>query len=349
MKRLIPACCLTAILLSAVAASVVADDRIKLLSTGNVRSGNITSMTPDEVVINYSGVPTPIPVGDIDTLNYEGEPAQFTQARNMMAQVQYEDARTTLEKISPNSIGNPRIKTELEFLQAYIAAQIAIRGGDVSLAAAVAGLDAFNKKNKDNYRIYESVQLLGDLYMQMNKPKEALAQFSRLAVVESSPMVRVRGALGKASVLLDSGGQKSVAEAEALYKDVKNLVDTGEVKGQTELLRASYTLGLARCKAINGKPADAEKEVSALLPRIPAEDVAMNALAYNTLGAALKLQKNKTMDAIAAYLHTHLLYSTDPVLHRQALNELIGLYRNDIGDEARAVSLEAERRQRYGN
>ncbi len=352
MKRLFPICCVSAILFSMVASSSHAEDAIKQLSNGRTTRGNITNMTPDEVTINYSGVPTKIPVGDIDTLTYEGEPAQFSQARRQMGASQFEDARASLNQISANSIASASLKVELEFLKAYANAQIAIRGGDASLNEAATGLEAFIKANPKNYRIYESVQLLGDLYMQMNQKEKALAQFNKLLNVEN-PMLRVRGSLGKASVLLDTATEKTskenAKEAGALYKTVKDLVDSGEVKAQKELLLLSVALGMARCKAITDKAAEAEKEIQRLLPQIPAENVQMNALAYNTLGTALKLQENKTMDAIAAFLHTHLLYSNDPILDRQALNELINLYRNGVNNEGRAVALEKERKDRYGN
>lgn len=342
MKRLF-SMCVAAVLCFLFISIVQADDQIKLLSENRTVSGNITNITKDVITVNRGGMESLYKVGDIDSISYESEPVQLKAALKALAEGQNETARAGLQTI-PDDVSRKEILVERDFLIAQANMRIAFQRGDVSLVQAIAGLEKFNKTHPSSYRHYEAVQMLGELYLETNKPREANTAFTELTKVADAPNIQARGSLGRGRLLLTRGKQ-GVAEAENMYKSVQKLLDNGEIKVDAKGIQMNVTLGLARCAALNGKFDEAEKRAQSVIDQVSPEDVYINALAYNTLGESLAAG-DKKKDAIVAYLHTHLLYNADPVLHMEAMTKLIPLLR-DAGSGARADELAAELESRY--
>ena len=345
MKRLIPLGVTALVLFSVFLSAVYAEDQLKLYTENRILQVKVTKTTPDTIFYERSGMPQTAKVGDVESLTYEGEPSQFKSARQSMAEGRNEDARTVLTSIKGENIARKEVAAEHAFLLAQANARIAFQGGDTSPKNAIAGLDAFLKKYTDSYRRYEALQLQGDLNLEIKETKKALEAFTELSKVKDSPMTQARGCLGRAKVLL-SAGKNGVAEAEAMYKAVQSLIDRQELKADVPAIQMNVSLGVARCAAINGKHAEAQAKVQQVIKQLAPEDGATNALAYNTLGDALS-QEGKPKDAIVAYLHTHLLYSSDPSLHADALTKLAALFRAE-GNHGRAQELEDVRMKQYG-
>ncbi|MDO4551541.1 MAG: hypothetical protein Q4C96_09870 [Planctomycetia bacterium] len=322
-----------------------ADDQIKRHSEERSFAANVIRTTPDEITINRSGMESTVPVGDIEFITYENEPTQLREGRRSINSGQNEDARDTLLKLKDDMISRNDIKMERDFFIALANTNIAYQGGDVSLAKAIDGLEKFIKDHPKSYRYYEALQLLGDLYLQTKETKKADTAFTRLSKVESSPTIRAHGCLGKGRVLL-TRGKAGATEAQKMYNEVQKTINAGEISGKMkDMMQLNVTLGLARCAAYQEKYAEAQKMAQQVIDSVPPEDNQMNALAFNTLGDALK-RSGKPRDAIVAYLHTHLLYNLDPVLHTEALTELINLCRS-TGDTLKARELEGIQLERY--
>ena len=344
MKPLIPG--LTSLILFSVFLSAVhAEDRIRTYDNQSIPV-TITAMTPDVVSFNRSGMDDQKKVGEIDQITYEGEPAQFASARADIAAGRYQEARKLLQALNLAPTTREYIRAERDFLVAQATALFAFRGGDssTSLKTAAADLENFNTKNTKYYRYYEAMQLLGDLYLQMSETDKAQTTFTKLASVKDAPMTQARGNLGLGKVLLAKGKAEG-AKAEAAFKSVQSQLNKGEIKSDITNIQMSVTLGLAQCAAINGKFPEAKKLVQDVIDKLSPEDTKMNAQAYNTLGDALSQEGGKTKEAMIAYLHTHLLYNSDPITHYHAMAKLAVLFRTV--DPGRAEQLDAERQKLY--
>lgn len=318
-------------------------DRITRVGEKKAIDCEIKRMTPDTVIIDRNGMEDAISVGSIENIRFEGEPAEFNVARMNIQNGENEDARTLLSKVKEANLSRDLLKAERDFLLAYSNARIALTGGDVSLAKAAANLDRFLKTYSKNFRVYEVELLLGNMNLQMNKYDEALKHFGVLTKAKDSPILRARGLLGGGQVLI---AKKNGKEGEKVFNEVKTLVDEGELKEVEAEMQLKYQLGLARCYALQGDFDKAVKTATAVIEKASAEDNVTNANAYNTLGVALMMQPGKAKDAIIAFLHTDLMYSSDAVLHREALENMISLWRK-LGNDVRARELEARQQQLY--
>lgn len=318
-------------------------DRITRVGEKKPIDCEIKSMTPDAIIIDRNGMEDTIPVGSIESVRFDGEPAEFNVARTNLQNGQNEDARTLLSKVREGNLSRELLKAERDFLLTYANAQIALTRGDVSPARAAAMLERFLKTYPKYFRVYEVELLLGNMNLQMNKYDEALKHFGVLTKAKDSPILRARGLLGGGQVLI---AKKNGKDGEKAFNEVKKLVDEGELKAIEAEMQLKYQLGLARCYALQGDFEKAVKTSTTVIEKASAEDNVTNANAYNTLGVSLMMQPGKAKDAIIAFLHTDLMYSSDAVLHREALENMISLWRK-LGNDVRARELEARMQQLY--
>ena len=97
--------------------------------------------------------------------------------------------------------------------------------------------------------------------------------------------------------------------------------------------------------AKSGKGAEGLKLVDSLIAELNPTDVEMAAKIYNAQGASCEASGDSD-GAILAYLHTHLMFSTQPDAHAQALSKLITLWEK-VGKPDRAAQSRQEMKQRY--
>ncbi|MDO4574808.1 MAG: tetratricopeptide repeat protein [Planctomycetia bacterium] len=342
MKRLFVISFVAVAVLS-MATGVQSADRIKRFNEKPFDC-EVKGMTPDTVKADRSGVSEDIPVGEIESLTYDSEPAQFQTARRNIEDSQNEDARTVLRSLKDNALQRDLLKAEKAYLLALVNAKIAQTGGDVTPIKAAEGLESFLKAYPKYFRVYEITLILGNLNLQMNKYDAALKNFEVLAKAKSSPILQARGLLGAGKVLL---AKKDGKNGEKVFTQVKKLVDEGELSAVEAEMTLACQLGLARCYALQGDVDKAIKVAQTVIEKSSPEDTITNASAYNTLGAALMTQPGKAKDAIVAFMHTHLMYNADPMLHQESLDCMITLWRK-LGNDLRARELEEVKAQRFG-
>ena len=85
--------------------------------------------------------------------------------------------------------------------------------------------------------------------------------------------------------------------------------------------------------------------VDTLIAELNPTDVEMSARIYNAQGASYEASGDNE-GAILAYLHTHLMFSTQPDAHAEALSKLVALWPK-VGKPERAAEARQELNQRY--
>ena len=160
-----------------------ADDTIRLRPTGTVK-GTLSAMTPTEVSLDMAaGQKKQIAVNDIDAILFEGEPPEIKLVRSQIANGNFEQALTMLEKIDAAKVTRPEVKQDLQFYKALSRARLALAGsGDVREAGSQ--MRTFVNANPSNYHFLPAAELLGDLFAAVGLLDRAYEQY---AVVEKAP------------------------------------------------------------------------------------------------------------------------------------------------------------------
>jgi tetratricopeptide (TPR) repeat protein len=157
-----------------------------------------------------------------------------------------------------------------------------------------------------------------------------------LAELAKLPRTSERAAVLKARLLARRGDYAgSIAELDKL---IASLPDKSVRQREARLAKAESLVGAKKFE-------EAEALVRDVIAAAPAEDVAAQSAAYNTLGDCLVAAK-RHRDAVLAYLHTDLLYAKDKVEHPRALFELSRMFR-EIGNTVRAEEYAQRLKQEY--
>ncbi len=329
---------LAAAVLLAGAAAAAAQDSVRTTST--VMTGNLTQMSPQEVVVERAGMTRTLPANEIVSITFANEPAQLRSARAAVTNGRFEEALKVLDGMNVGNIGRAEVRQEIEYLGALAAARLALAGrGDV--AAAGTRMTQFVTRNPQHYRFIEGNLLVGDLLVAMERFEAARTYYAAAAEAAPSPDLSLRAEVAAAGALLAEG---RADEALSAFDRVL------AVEGENEALeaeRATATLGRARALAEQDRPDEAVALVEKLLDGVDAEDRELNARAYNALGTAHR-KAGRTSEALLAFLHVDILFPNSPEAHAEALANLVELWeevrRSDRAAEARQVL-----RQRYEN
>ncbi len=97
-------------------------DRIKLLA-GNTSNGSVTSLSPTEVVIEVGSTKRTFPVNEIESITFDSEPNELTQARFAVASGRYDDALGLLEKVDAKDVTREAIAADIDFYKGYAEAR----------------------------------------------------------------------------------------------------------------------------------------------------------------------------------------------------------------------------------
>jgi hypothetical protein len=111
--------------------------------------------------------------------------------------------------------------------------------------------------------------------------------------------------------------------------------------------KLSATLGKAISLAASSHIDDATKLIEDVIQNADPEQKELQARAYNALGICYE-KASKPKDALLAFLHVDVLYSTVPEAHAEALSHLIPLW-IAVGQEARSREARQTLQEKYGN
>jgi TolA-binding protein len=307
-------------------------DRVRLVRGSEV--GEITATTPTELTLAQEGGRTKrVAANEVRSVVFDGEPAELTQARLHAKNGGYVSALERLEQIDRRKIERPIVRDEVDFYLAYSRGQLAL-GGKGEITDAGRKLNDFVRGHPQSFHYLEAVELMGDLLMASEKFPAAERQYAELA---KAPWPEYKT---RADVLLARSLQAQDKHDEAIAKFDAVLASGAD----DESLRAA-TLGKAVSLADTGRLDDAVRMIEEVIQAADPEQKELQARAYNALGDCYQ-RGGRTKDALLAYLHVDVLYSTVPEAHAEALAHLAPLW-EAVGQDARAREARQTLETRY--
>lgn len=327
----------TAIASTAIATTASAQtDRVYDKSGKNV-SGTVAQTSSKGIQVKRGGNNENILAGDIEKILYEGDPSELTQAREFAIDGQYEQALDELKKIDPKTIKREVIEADFAYYTAYSQGKMALAGRGPKDVAAKNVL-AFIGKYRESWHLFDAAKLLGDLAMALGNATEAIKYYKFLEKA-ASPDTQIESVYLQGLVAVKSNDP---APAIELFDKIIGL---NAQSPQTLRLQAMAKAGKAVALAQSGKAAEGLGLVDDLIAKLNPGDIEMSARIYNAQGASYEASGDAE-GAVLAYLHTHLMFSSVPDAHAEALLRLIELWPK-VGKPERAAEARQELQQRY--
>jgi tetratricopeptide (TPR) repeat protein len=315
-----------------------AEDTVKTVSSRTPLRCTVTGITATEVTIDENSISKTIPVNEVELIAFDGEPPALTHVRSEAAAGKFDAAMASLENLDPADSKRLELRQEIEFYKAYVPAQLALLG-DGKINEAASAMFAFAKSHATSWHYYDSCQVVGDLAVAVKNYQVAQTYYGNLGKAPW-PDFKMRANVALANALVAQG---KTAEALPLFEAVLSNDAKGDLADRQKL---AATLGKARCLAGQQKLDEAVKMVRDVIASSSPEDVAINAQAYNALGGIYR-KSHKTDDALLAFLHVELLYSSVPKERIEALENLVALW-TDKQRPDRAAEAERILKDQYG-
>lgn len=334
MKRLtVIACTIAAVSMLASSASAI---DIVTRKSDKAAQGDITAIAQDSVSVK-SGIGTMIevPANDIVSVRWGAEPAELNLARSAEEGGNLALALEQLVTSAGKAGTNEAIKAEIQFLTARVTARLALEQDASKLEDASKKLDSFVQAHSDNFRYFDSLQLLGNVQLAAADFVGAEQSFSKLARAPwSDYKMAAQNATAKLAFKKDD-----LAAALSAYEQVLSQSGTspGEISRRNEAL-----LGKAAVLLKQGNADQALQSVTEAITKTDPEDSEIQAGAWNLKGECLKTQ-GKVKEAILAYLHVPVLFEKEKVHLAEALYNLATLWpRADQPDRGLTARQELE-------
>ncbi|REK16581.1 MAG: hypothetical protein DWQ37_07670 [Planctomycetota bacterium] len=320
------------LLLAAIAcAPAWSDDRVRL-KAGNEYPGKLVETSPTKVTLEIGATRREFDVNAIETVQFDAEPTELTQARAFVRSGRYVDAGRMLAKVTPTEMRRMEIARDVEFYRSLAAARHSLAGGS-SIANAGKMMFNFVRANANSYHYFEACEVLGDLLAALENYAAAESYYGKVAAAPW-PEYKLKAAvlMGRAQV-----GQKKY---EAALERFDSVLSSREDSDEAKEHKAAARLGKASALAGSGRSEEAVALIDDIIAQADPKDEALHARAYNLLGSCHQAA-GQTQPAILAYLHVDLLYSRFPELHAEALSNLVKLFEADNkasrADEARRM------------
>ena len=209
---------------------------------------------------------------------------------------------------------------EIAFCRAYCAAQLALSGA-ADPTEAGKQMFAFISNSPNSFHYFKACELMGDLCVTLGKFADAQKYYAKLSQAPwPDYKIRAQVALGRSYLAQDNAAAADKAFDDALTNDAPG--DLAEAQ------RTAARIGKARCMVLTGKTDLALHSLNEILDQTEEKNPEINAMAYNALGTALR-KAGKPKEAILAFLHVHLVYSTQPDLDAEAVANLEKLFTED--------------------
>lgn len=310
-------------------------DRVRRSS--GTDSGKITSVSPLTVTLSKGGVENKIPVEDIRSIDFSGEPEDLRPARIAAAAGRFEDAITRLEEINRTKVEREEILQDIDYLAAACRVELALAGKG-NLKSAARKMESFLSKNRNSYRVTAGIALLGHALQEQEDFSGARQQYEKLAKAPS-PYFRARSAFLIGKLLQQQGKHE-----EALSKfDEAIAAAQKSPAAESEVLQA--TLHRAISLSATGKLEEATKTVKEIIARADPSETNLLAAGYNALGDCY-LQAGNEKGARDAFLHVDVLFSKATTEHAKALYELSKIW-SSLGQQSRAKDAGERLKKQY--
>ena len=315
----------SALMIAPAAAAAGFTDRIR--TSGGSEAGEITGTTPLEISLDKgtAGI-IKIPVNQLRSVLLDEEPPELTQARLNARNGGYATALERLGQLDTSSVKRDLVREDVEFYLAYCAAQQAL-GGNGEVTDAGRKLNEFVRRHPQNFHYLETVETMGDLLMASDKFAAAQRQYAELAKAPW-PDYKMR-----AGVLLGRTLQAQRKHQEAI-QEFDAVLATPDASAAAKDQKLSAALGKAVSLAESEQLDQAVQLIEQMILDTDPEQKELQARAYNALGDSYQ-RAGRTKDALLAFLHVDVLYSTVPEAHAEALSHLATLW-DAVGQSARA-------------
>jgi tetratricopeptide (TPR) repeat protein len=323
--------CVAVALMFALVRDAAAIDTVR--KHGNARAaGTLKGVSATEVTIDVQGKLEKIPVTDVESVEYDGEPSELKLARSAIKSGGDKNAIVQLDKIKVDAATKPEVKADLAYYRALAMARMALAGGG-DLKQAGTAMYQFTTSFPTSYHYYRAQEMLGELLVADNNVDAALKTY---AVLDAAPFdeMKMRAGTARGRALM---AQSKYAEALVEFDKVLALPFNPMTQKGTaaESQRFAAILGKAQCQANTGGYEDAIKQLEGtVIANLNPEESALQALAYNTLGNCYNQKPDGKKSALLAFLHTDVLYNNVPNAHAEALWNLSHLW-VDIGKNER--------------
>lgn len=304
---------------------------------GNNIAGTITATNPKGVQLKKGGSTQSVISSNVKKILFDGDPSSLVKGREFAVDNQYDQALSELQNVDASKIKRALVKADLQFYMALSQAKLALSGKGAKDAAVVSMLN-FIKQNRDSWHFFDAAKVLGDLALGLGKPDEATKYYKLLGGAVSADR-KVESVYLQGMVLLKSG-----KSSEALEQFEKVIALPSRTAGTARiqiLARAGKSVALAQ----KGQTDESLKLVNSLIEELNPADSEMASRIYNAQGASFEAL-NDAEGAILAYLHTHLMFSTQADAHAEALLRLAKLW-PQVGKPDRAAEARQELQQRY--
>ncbi|MCC9643802.1 hypothetical protein LOC71_16065 [Rhodopirellula sp. JC740] len=330
--------CCSAVLLTLMVASQAAAQTDRLYPRGGeVVLGRIKSISKNGIVMTVSGKDQTFNAGAIEKVLFQGDPSGLTEGREFALDNQFEQAITELKTVDAGKLNRDEQKADFAFYVMYCNAQQALSGnGD--LRSAASGALNFIKQNTNSWHFFETAKLLGDLAMSLKSYDQASKYYGSLRTAPSAE-TKIESMYLNSLVKL---AQDNAADAAS---DLQKIVGISVQSAEGARLQTLAKAGLAVALAKQGKGDEAITTVNELIAKLNPTDTETAAAIYNAQGASYAAMGDNE-GALLAYLHTHLMFSTYPAAHAEALKQLAELW-TQVGKPDRAAEARSELQQRY--
>lgn len=321
---------------------LMAADQVTRRSDRVVFRGELQDMTTASVKVKLSsGQVQEIQVSDIQAVRFDGEPSLLNQAQSNERSGALDTALEKYRQVQAEYNGeDKRLVTELKFLIARSLVKSAL-ANPAKLDEAKKAIAAFRTENKSNFRYLEATLLEAQLLAADTANATAVEQL--LNEVQAAP---VKGFKLQAGVQLGKLRLAAKDAPGALSAFEQVITDsTGDAASSGALYDGM--LGKAMCQKAQGQPDDAVKTLEEVIAKATESETETLAEAWVLKGDCLR-EKGQPKDALMAYLHVDVLYSSEPAAHAEALYHLAALW-GPAGRQDRADSAQAKLQEKYPN
>jgi tetratricopeptide (TPR) repeat protein len=311
-------------------------DQVYIVKGAPIR-GKVTETDKDTVKIDTGDTVRPVPVNEILRVTFASEPSELNNARNAAFQKNFSLGLNELRKLDGAKLERDLIKQDVEFYKALCQARLAINEGGDKSAAAKAMLN-FVSTNRNTYHFYDAAEVLGDLAFSAGQNAEAAKYYGSIARAPWADF-QMRGNYAEGRAL---AADKQYDQALARYEKVI----AGELSTPEAVrMKLLATVGKGMCLAETGKTDEGIALLHEIVEKNDPQDVPLFARTYNALGRCY-LKANKPKEAVLAFLHTDVLFSSDADSHAEALYYLSKLW-PQINRSDRALTARNTLRERY--
>lgn len=331
---------LAALVLGLLTGRANAVDEVVLQSTGETIRGTIANITKSGLEVQQTGKSTPVPVTDIAEIRWDSEPPELNITRIRERNGELEEALTTYQNLATSiETAKANLKKDVTFLAARTLGKQAI-ADPAKKDAAVKALEDFVNGNGDSIRYFEALDWLGRVQKAAGEMAAAKATYQRIATAEI-PEIKTSGlnALGRVKI-----EEEDFAGATADFDQVLQVGGEGPAARRQQF---AAELGKAIVLQKQGDNEGAAKLLDEVIAKASPDDAEVQAEAFLQKGICHEAL-GQQQDALLAFLHVDILFSSQPDAHAEALFHLTRLW-DAVGRADRAGSARAGLTQRYPN